>query len=59
MVAMAIAADVELVRNLLHDEFDNITLSNRSRPNGSMTSRSTVPWFGQAADLNCHQVGPE
>jgi hypothetical protein len=27
MVATAIAADVELVRNLLHDECDNITLS--------------------------------
>lgn len=27
MVANEIAADVELVRNLLHDKFDNITLS--------------------------------
>lgn len=27
MVDTAIAVDVELVRNLLHDEFDNITLS--------------------------------
>ena len=27
MVATAIAADVEWVRHLLHDEFDSITLS--------------------------------